>query len=83
MIKPDLPAFRPDFIIKFIDGRIGVFDTKGINYMVEDTKNKAEALQVYINEKRRRVKFIWWDHSWTWKWILFKREWGICWFFGW
>lgn len=52
MIKPDLPAFRPDFIIKFIDGRIGVFDTKGINYMVEDTKNKAEALQVYINEKK-------------------------------
>lgn len=51
MIKPDLPAFRPDFIIKFNDGRIGIFDTKGINYMVDDTTVKAEALQIYINEK--------------------------------
>lgn len=51
MIKPDLPAFRPDFIIKFNDGRIGIFDTKGINFMVDDTTEKAEALQIYIKEK--------------------------------
>ena len=51
MIKKDSHAFRPDFIIKFEDGRIGIFDTKGVNYMVEDTKEKAEALQLYIKEK--------------------------------
>jgi len=51
MIKKDSHAFRPDFIIKFEDGRIGIFDTKGVDYMVEDTKEKAEGLQLYIKEK--------------------------------
>lgn len=54
MIKKDSPAFRPDFIIKFEDGRIGIFDTKGIDYMVEDTTEKAIALQIYIEEKQNQ-----------------------------
>lgn len=52
MIKKDAHAFRPDFIIKFYDGRIGVFDTKGIDFMLEDTTEKAKALFNYINENK-------------------------------
>jgi type III restriction enzyme len=53
-----LNRFLPDFIIKFKDGRVGIFDTKGINYNVDDTKTKAEALQKYIvteNENRNSI----------------------------
>lgn len=48
-------TFQPDFIVKFADGTIGIFDTKGIGQRVEDTKIKAEALYDYlmlINGKR-------------------------------
>ncbi len=48
MIKEDAPAFRPDFLIKFEDGRIGIFDTKAVDYMVEDTTEKAKALYNYL-----------------------------------
>lgn len=41
-------TFQPDFIVKFSDGKIGIFDTKGENYNVDDTKVKAEALQRYL-----------------------------------
>lgn len=56
--KPDGYTFQPDFIIKFKDGKIGIFDTKAINYNQEDTKIKAEALQQYINEERNKGKDI-------------------------
>lgn len=45
-----LSTFQPDFIIKFKDGTIGIFDTKPIGERVEDTKVKAEALYKYIME---------------------------------
>lgn len=58
MIKKDAHAFRPDFIIKFLDGRVGIFDTKGVDFMVEDTTEKAIALQQYIQENKDEGKNI-------------------------
>lgn len=46
-------AFYPDYIIKFTDGNIGIYDTKSAGFQMEDTKVKAEALQKYIVEKSR------------------------------
>ncbi len=43
-------TFQPDFIVKFKNGNVGIFDTKPINYNVEDTKVKAEALNRYLAE---------------------------------
>lgn len=51
----DMSTFQPDFIIKFKDGRIGIFDTKPIGERAEDTKIKADALAVFLaNENLRR-----------------------------
>lgn len=41
-------TFQPDFIVKFINGDVGIYDTKPIDFRVEDTKVKAEALSKYI-----------------------------------
>lgn len=46
-------AFYPDYIIKFADGHVGIYDTKSAGFQVEDTKVKAEALQKYIKEQRK------------------------------
>lgn len=47
--------FYPDWILKFKDGRIGIFDTKGgITAASQETKDKAEALYkrlAELNEK--------------------------------
>ena len=44
-------AFYPDYIIKFVDGRIGIFDTKsGWTAVDEKAAQKANALQKYIKE---------------------------------
>jgi type III restriction enzyme len=43
-------TFQPDFIIRFKDGTIGIFDTKPITERAEDTKIKAEALYRYLEE---------------------------------
>ena len=42
-------AFYPDYIVKFVDGRVGIFDTKS-GWTAEDATPKANALQRYINE---------------------------------
>ena len=42
-------AFYPDYIVKFSDGRIGIFDTKG-GWTAEDATAKANALQRYFAE---------------------------------
>lgn len=42
-------AFYPDYIVKFSDGRIGIFDTKS-GWTAEDAAQKANALQRYIAE---------------------------------
>ncbi len=47
----ELKGFYPDFIVKYKDERIGIFDTKeGITAEQLETKLKAEALQEYIKE---------------------------------
>jgi type III restriction enzyme len=46
-------TFQPDFIVKFRDGRIGIFDTKPIGERVEDTRVKAEALFKYIESENQ------------------------------
>lgn len=44
-------AFYPDYIVKFADGRLGIFDTKS-GWTAEDkaAASKANALQRYISE---------------------------------
>lgn len=41
-------TFQPDFIVKFADGTVGIFDTKAIDQRIEDTKIKQEALFNYL-----------------------------------
>ena len=41
-------TFQPDFIVKFSDGTVGIFDTKAIDQRVEDTKIKQVALFKYL-----------------------------------
>jgi type III restriction enzyme len=52
-------TFQPDFIIKFKDGRIGIFDTKPVDYNIEDTALKANALYQYleVHNKNRDSKY--------------------------
>lgn len=45
-----LSTFQPDFLVKFANGDVGIFDTKPINYNVEDTTVKAEALFKYLSD---------------------------------
>ena len=44
-------AFYPDYIVKFMDGRIGIFDTKS-GWTAEDAAPKANTLQKYISEHK-------------------------------
>lgn len=41
-------TFQPDFIVKFKNGSVGIFDTKPVNHRVEDTTVKANALYDYL-----------------------------------
>mgnify|MGYP000864383170 CR=1 FL=1 len=45
-----MSTFQPDFIVKFVDGTIGIFDTKSAGDRVEDTTIKAEALYKFIKD---------------------------------
>lgn len=49
-------TFQPDFIVKFKDGRVGIFDTKAVNFQEHDNKLKAEALQAYIEDENNEGK---------------------------
>lgn len=49
-------TFRPDFLVKMKDGRLGIFDTKGAGFNESDNKEKAEALQKYIKEENAKGK---------------------------
>ena len=55
-------TFQPDFIVKFRNGDVGIFDTKPIGYNVEDTTVKAEALWEFLydtnNDRGRLPKVI-------------------------
>lgn len=41
-------TFQPDFIVKLVDGTVGIFGTKAIDQRVEDTKVKLESLYNYL-----------------------------------
>lgn len=51
-----MDTFRPDFIVKFKNGNIGIYDTKPIDHRVDDTKIKAEALYKYLQEQNNDRK---------------------------
>lgn len=47
-------GFYPDYIVKFTDGRIGIFDTKsGIHATSKETDAKLNALHKYITEHNK------------------------------
>lgn len=49
--------FYPDFIVKYKDGRVGIFDTKkGSTTDSEDTKLKANSLSKYIESENKKDK---------------------------
>lgn len=50
--KDDGYTFQPDFIVMFKDGRIGIFDTKAVNYNENDNNEKSNSLYKYICEER-------------------------------
>lgn len=52
----DYSTFQPDFIVKFKDGKIGIFDTKAVGDREAENKLKAEALQKYIQEENSKGK---------------------------
>jgi type III restriction enzyme len=49
-------TFQPDFLVQFVDGRLGIFDTKASGDREDNNKIKAEALQKYIKEENKRKK---------------------------
>ncbi|MEG0034692.1 MAG: DEAD/DEAH box helicase family protein [Bacilli bacterium] len=54
----DTETFRPDFIIQFKNGLIGIFDTKAVDYQVEDTRVKAKGLEDYIKNRANAYDLI-------------------------
>ena len=56
--KEDGYTFQPDFLIKFKDGRLGIFDTKGVGDREEDNREKAAALVKYLEEETAKAKNI-------------------------
>lgn len=54
--KEDGYTFQPDFLIQFKDGRIGIFDTKGVGEREEDNREKATALVKYLEEETSKGK---------------------------
>lgn len=51
-------AFYVDFIMQFEDGSIGLFDTKS-GMTAKDAKTRAEGLQKYIKEQKKKGKKLW------------------------
>jgi len=50
-------AFYPDYIVKFKDGRIGIYDTKsGFTITQPETTEKLRALHSYITEHSAKTK---------------------------
>lgn len=54
--KLDGYTFQPDFIIKFKNGFVGIFDTKCAGQREDDNKEKASALIKYIDEETFKGK---------------------------
>jgi type III restriction enzyme len=58
VMRTDDFAFYPDFIVQFTDKSIGIFDTKS-GMTAKDAKTRAEGLQRYIIEQRKKGKKLW------------------------
>lgn len=58
----EMRVFYPDWIIKFKDNRIGIYDTKGgITAKSQETKDKAECLARHIkelNQNSKKYKYV-------------------------
>ena len=48
----DKQSFQPDFIVKYKNGKIGIYDTKAIGRDEDDNMVKSNALQKYIEEEK-------------------------------
>jgi type III restriction enzyme len=60
VLRTDGWAFYPDFIVKFDDESIGIFDTKsGRTAETSDAGPRAEGLQKYIKEQKKKGKKLW------------------------
>lgn len=60
VLRTDKGAFYPDWIVRFKDGRLGIFDTKsGRTADTEDAKPRAEGLYRYLElqDKSRKKLF--------------------------
>lgn len=54
-VRHSQATFYPDFIVKFLDGSIGIYDTKaGITASAPETKDKAESLHRYAKENVKK-----------------------------
>ena len=56
-----LNTFQPDFIVKYTNGTVGIYDTKPEGYREEDTSLKSNALFEYlkkINDSRESPRVI-------------------------
>lgn len=54
-VENKLSAFYPDYIVKFKDNSLGIYETKdGITTTKPDTKDKAEALNRYLKNLQKK-----------------------------
>lgn len=59
VLRTDGAAFYPDFIVKFKNGSIGIFDTKGGQTASNaEAGPRAEGLQKYISEENKKGKSL-------------------------
>jgi len=54
--------FYPDWILKFKDGRIGIFDTKS-GFTAQNPEGRAEGLANKLKELNEKAEIIWWTCS--------------------
>lgn len=54
----EVTLFYVDWIVKFTDGRIGLFDTKS-GITAETAKTRAEGLAAYIKAENKKSKKLW------------------------
>ena len=60
VLRDDNQAFYPDFIVQFKDGSVGIFDTKKDRTAeTEDAAPRAEALQRYIKQQKKKSRKLW------------------------
>ena len=56
---PVLRAFYPDYIVRWKDGRVGIYDTKsGFTAAKDEAGTKSNVLQKYINERQNGCRLF-------------------------